>query len=144
MTETQFTPANARIMAARAAVARRIAAEKREAMLQEELAKPIAPALLPDDVFRLQSLARVRKQMDNVFGMMDDEQDPQKIDRLASALARLNEAERQLSNRSLPPSQKPVSPGKRRDLEPSGEPMPAQPSPAPKALRHNDPNEPNG
>jgi len=38
--------------------------------------------------------------------MIEDCDDPAKLDRLASAAIRLNEQERQLSNRSLPPTLK--------------------------------------
>lgn len=58
------------------------------------------------DEFRRLRLARVRKQLDKIDGMLAKESDPGKIDRLASAAIRLNEQERQLSNRSLPPTLK--------------------------------------
>ena len=48
-------------------------------------------------------LLRVRKQQERVDAMLLVETDPAKLDRLASAAMRLNEQERQLSNRSLPP-----------------------------------------
>lgn len=51
-------------------------------------------------------LLRVRKQQDRVDEMLLVEDDPAKLDRLASAAIRLNEQERQLSNRSLPPTLK--------------------------------------
>ena len=54
-------------------------------------------------------LARARKQIDKLDGMIEEETDPQKLDRLASALARLSEIERQLANRPLPGSFKPTA-----------------------------------
>lgn len=54
------------------------------------------------DEFRRLRLARVRAQLTSIDKMLADEKDPGKLDRLASASIRLNEQERQLSNRSLP------------------------------------------
>ena len=49
---------------------------------------------------------RVRAQLDKVDRMIAEERDPVKLDRLASTSARLEEQERRLSNRSLPPTLK--------------------------------------
>jgi hypothetical protein len=51
-------------------------------------------------------LVRVRKQLERIDGLIEVESDPAKLDRLASCAIRLNEQERQLSNRSLPPTLK--------------------------------------
>lgn len=80
----------------------------REAKLAAELAadapeEPQANSKLLTDKFTADRLRRVRKQLEKVDRMIDTETDPQKLDRLASAAARLNEQERQLSNRSMPP-----------------------------------------
>lgn len=40
------------------------------------------------------TLSRTRKQLDRLFELMAAEEDPQKLDRLASAIARLAEQER--------------------------------------------------
>lgn len=61
--------------------------------------------------FQEQRLVRVRKQLETIDGLIEkemakDSSDPGKLDRLASAAIRLNEQERQLSNRSLPPTLK--------------------------------------
>lgn len=60
--------------------------------------------------FRKIRLLRVRKQLDSIDRAIDEAMagivDPAKLDRLASAAIRLNEQERQLSNRSLPPTLK--------------------------------------
>ncbi len=61
---------------------------------------------LPQDKYQAKTLSRVRRQLEKCFEMMAKEEDPGKIDRLASAIARLNELDRQLSNRSLPPTLK--------------------------------------
>lgn len=58
------------------------------------------------EIYRTKRLSRVRKQLDLVDGMIEQEIDPSKLDRLASAQSRLSEQERQLSNRSLPPTLK--------------------------------------
>jgi hypothetical protein len=54
-------------------------------------------------------LSRVRLQLDRVDEMMMTEKDPQKLDRLASAQARLAEQERIMSGRPLPGSRRPVA-----------------------------------
>ena len=61
------------------------------------------------DGYLSKRLMRVRKQVDKLDGMIEEETDPQKLDRLASALARLSEIERQLANRPLPGSFKPTA-----------------------------------
>lgn len=63
--------------------------------------EPDVEAQMTEDFRRLR-LARVRKQLLEIDRMMTEEIDPAKLDRLASASIRLNEQERQLSNRSLP------------------------------------------
>lgn len=66
------------------------------------------------------TLSRTRKQLDRLFSLMEEEIDPQKLDRLASAIARLAEQERQLSGRPLPGSLRPRQEKSRRshDVEP--------------------------
>lgn len=54
-------------------------------------------------------LDRVRAQLDRVDAMMLTEDDPAKLDRLASAQARLSEQERILAGRPLPGSFRPQS-----------------------------------
>ena len=53
-------------------------------------------------------LERVRLQLDRVDAMMLTEDDPQRLDRLASAQMRLSEQERILAGRPLPGSRKPA------------------------------------
>lgn len=65
-----------------------------------------------DSLYNLKMLARVRKQLDRLFSMFADEPDPMKLDRLASAIARLSELERQLANRPLPGTLRPAAPSK--------------------------------
>lgn len=60
----------------------------------------------PDD-YMLRRLTRVRGQLDRLDVMMQTETDPQKLDRLASAQAKLAEQERQLAGRPLPGSLRP-------------------------------------
>lgn len=76
------------------------------------------------ELFQEQRLVRVRKQLEKLDGMLESELDPAKIDRLASAAARLEEQERRLSNRSLPPTLKAgtVKPSKRAASAPDPEP----------------------
>ncbi len=94
-----FTAENAREMAARANEAKRLAALQ---AANGDLPKP----LLPDEKHQKLTLSRVRAQLERCFQMMAKEEDPGKMDRLASAIARLNELDRQLTNRSMPPTLK--------------------------------------
>ena len=96
-----FTAANAREMAARSHEARR----ERSLMAEND---PATSANLPDYV--AQRLVRVRKQLDRLDRLIMTVEDPQKLDRLASAQARLSEQERILDGRPLPGSLKPKPP----------------------------------
>lgn len=96
-----FTSANAAEMAKRAAEAKLAAKEQTKlAALSPETESVFA------DQHRKLRLLRVRKQLEKIDKMFEAEMDPAKLDRLASAAIRLNEQERQLSNRSLPPTLK--------------------------------------
>lgn len=48
-------------------------------------------------------LERVRRQLDRVDAMLAEETDPARIDKLCAASSKLEEQERRLSDRSLPP-----------------------------------------
>ncbi len=113
-----FTRENAREMAARANEAKQLAAIQ---AANGDLPKP----LLPEDKHQKLTLSRVRRQLERCFEMMAREGDPGKIDRLASAIARLNELDRQLSNRSLPPTLKANAPAAKR-AKSSPQPEPEQ------------------
>lgn len=115
-----FTASNAGEMAKRGAIAR--VANKLRAV-------PIDQEPIQADEFRRMRLARVRAQLNTLDKLIADEMakdapDPAKLDRLASAAIRLNEQERQLSNRSLPPTLKAgtVKPSKRAASAPDPEP----------------------
>lgn len=84
--------------------------------------RPIQPCNEPqeNDTFRLTQLAITRAQIKNVNKLIGDEQDAVKLDRLASALSRLLEAERQLSGRPLPGSLRPTQ-SRSKDKQPSAE-----------------------
>jgi hypothetical protein len=106
-----FTTANAREMAARSQAARR------QRTTQREAAREVAPGLPQtnpqqddDALFIAKRLARVRKQLDRIDGMIEKETDPMKLDRLASAIARLAEQERLLAGRPMPGSFRPKKP----------------------------------
>jgi hypothetical protein len=106
-----FTAANAREMAARS----HAACLKRTT--QREAAPEVAPGLpqsnpQPNDdtLFIAKRLARVRNQLDRLDGMIEKEIDPMKLDRLASAQARLSEQERLLAGRPGPGSFRPKKP----------------------------------
>lgn len=81
---------------------------RRSGELRRNKSKAIALPKPELDPYTAQILTRTRKQVKSTLDMLESETDPQKIDRLASALARLNEIERQLANRPLPGSLKPT------------------------------------
>lgn len=126
-----ITRENAAEMARRGALARK--ARKLRAV-------PIDFEPVTTDEFRRLRLARVRVQLSAMDKLMDKEiaakePDATRIDKLASALIRMNEQERQLSNRSLPPTLK-ASPVPKRTgplppqfHEPEPEPAPSDSSP---------------
>lgn len=58
----------------------------------------------PADEFHVRRLARVRVQWEALDSMIAEETEPAKLDRLIAALARIEEIERRLSSRSLPPT----------------------------------------
>jgi hypothetical protein len=67
-----------------------------------------APTEEPTDGYRSARLVRVRAQLDRIDDMMIEEDDPAKLDRLASAQARLSEQERILRGEPLPGSRRPA------------------------------------
>ena len=81
---------------------------------------------IPDE-YRAKRLARVRKQLDRIDDLMDEECDPQKLDRLASAQARLAEQERILRGEPLPGSRRPAP--ERRGSRGTGSQTPQQVAP---------------
>lgn len=60
------------------------------------------------DDYHARRIMRVRQQLDRIDAMLMEEEDAQKIDRLASAQLRLSEQERVMSGRPLPGSRKPL------------------------------------
>jgi hypothetical protein len=114
-----FTKQNAAENAIKAHEARKQRLEAEQIQRDAEAANALTMQAPADD-YRATTLARVRIQLDKIFNMMLAEDDPAKIDRLASAQARLGEQERQLSNRPLPGSLKPTSRSSksRSDVEP--------------------------
>lgn len=66
------------------------------------------------DYYTVKRLSRVRRQIDSLSNDLDAETDATKKDRLASAISRLSEIERQLANRPLPGSWKPTQAPKKR------------------------------
>jgi hypothetical protein len=76
------------------------------------------PSPAPDpqhkDPFTTDQRDTVRAQMKRLNGLMKEEADPQKLDRLASAYAKLAEQERILDGRPLPGSHRPSAGPTRR------------------------------
>jgi hypothetical protein len=80
---------------------------KQELEEERQIAIEAMRQQLDIDSYVAANLARVRKQLDKVAEMLLREDDPAKIDRLASAQSRLAEQERQLAGRPLPGSLRP-------------------------------------
>lgn len=125
---TIWTPEQARLNAAKSAASRKsLAAHRRESIKQaakQAAANPFQaltaqPATVQltgthgPDTFARERLAKVRKQVLKLDCLLSDacddpELDPGHIDKLASAISRLSEIERQLSDRPLPGSKRPA------------------------------------
>ena len=114
----QITAANAREMAAKAHEARQRNKAERETVREGESTNPqlmsqTGPQTPASDGYASRLLVRVRGEIDAVLDALAAERakaggpDPTRIDRYASAFARLAEAERQLSDRPLPGSKRP-------------------------------------
>lgn len=97
-----ITSQNAREMALRSAAARR----QRKAAVEAALANPAPPPAPSADYVQAQ-ITRMRGQIDRVHYRLAQEKNPQAIERLATALARLVEQERILSGRPLPGAHRP-------------------------------------
>ena len=100
---------------------------KPEPAPEPEPPQPIAiqPAMPPLEFekFPLSQLGRVRKHLGRLNNLLDHETDPQKLDRLASATAKLCEVERILAGRPLPGSHRPKSGGSSRGTGNRAEPI---------------------
>lgn len=105
-----ITSQNAAEMAQRSHEARR----QRKLAEQTKPAKPLTEPLEAGDSYVTRRLLRVRGQLDRLDAMLDDEEDPGRIDKLCSAIARLGEQERQLADRPLPGSRRPTKESNRR------------------------------
>lgn len=98
---------------------------------------PEQPPLLNGD-FQKTRIPRVREQIQQLDSLFETESDPQKLDRLASALARLYEIERLASGRPLPGSMRPSPAPTRRQSQAYTAPMiedDVAPQPAPAAAK---------
>jgi len=83
---------------------------KAEAIIQPipaPIQSPPAQAENHADDFIAQRLVRVRKQLDRIDAMIEEEDDPQRLDRLAAASMRLSDQEFALSNRPKPGNRRP-------------------------------------
>lgn len=97
-------------------------------------AMPANAAEIPGEVaddYASQTMIRVRSILDGQLKRIVDEDDPNKIDRLASAISKLAELDRQLSGRPLPGTLKPTSKPPKRNTSSFPEPIPCEPGPLP-------------
>lgn len=113
----RFTPANARELAeksklSRLAKAQRLAQEHAELVKLAEKGKELAlahalqekpaPAIEPEEQYRLARLARTREQIEQLDKQLEAETDPKAIKSLADALARMVDVEFALAKRPKP------------------------------------------
>lgn len=111
-----FTSDNAREMARRSVEARRRYAEarrQREATREATVAALLVAPAPSQDTYVERRLACVRAQLGRIDAMLLQETDPQRLDRLAAACARLSEVERQLAGRPAPGAYRPSVPRRR-------------------------------
>ena len=121
----RFTSANSREFAVKSRESRRIAKIARDQLLANAIV--IAAKIPEHPTYLTERLARVRLQLDRIDEMMLTENDPSKLDRLASAQMRLAEQERLLCDRPLPGSRKPLAEKASKDIGPGAwiaEPVP--------------------
>lgn len=96
-------------------VARELAAKSHEArrrnkeLREQAAAEPQPVPQNPSESYVDKRLIRVRAQIDMLSDMLEAEEDPAKIDRLANAITRLSGLEREYANRPLPGTLKPSS-----------------------------------
>lgn len=103
----RFTPANARLFAARGLESKRQRKLARQAIDVNGPQKTVKQRSASDE-YLTKRLVRVRKQLSKLDQLIESELDPQKLDRLASAQSRLSEQERILAGRPLPGSHRPT------------------------------------
>lgn len=98
---------NAKLLAKKSWDARR--AKKQAAQEIEQASnQPSKPLQKASDDYTASRLVRVRKQLNMLDKMLEEESSAQAIDKLASAIAKLSELERTLAGRPLPGSFRPV------------------------------------
>lgn len=102
---TAFTAETARKAAGLSIIARKAATQRRIDQANAIIQAP--PAAAQDQVFQAQRLACVRAQLAKIDRMIAEEEDPQRLDRLASAQARLSVQEFALAGRPMPGSRRP-------------------------------------
>ena len=112
-----FSGEYARKMSKLAVLARKAAADRRKAAAiieAEAERRRIEAGWTPPTIenYPAKRLSRVRAQLDKLDAMIADEVDPQKLDRLASAQAKLSEQERILDGRPMPGAYRPLKPRK--------------------------------
>lgn len=131
MPKVLFSPENAKEMQKRAIEARKrnrdtlIAKATKAQELQNATQLPAKPDTYTDKMLR-----RVRKEIDRIVERLGTEDDPNKLDRIASAWSKLAEIERQYADRPLPGTKKPAEAAKARpQRRVFDEPMPDDPEP---------------
>ncbi len=124
----KFPPEIAAEMQRRSMEVRRRRIEEMELAAKEQ---EVADKLAAAEAAKLKGyagkqLVRVRVQLDRLDALMAAEVDPNKLDRLASAIAKLSQLERELDGRPLPGSLKPSNKPDRRQSHALPEPEPTQ------------------
>jgi hypothetical protein len=115
-----FTRENAPEMARRSNAVQ--AQRRRERLTAAPFAPAPHPAMQEGDSYVALRLVRVRAQLDRIDRMIQEEKDPQKLDRLAAASMRLSDQEFALAGRPKPGNRRPPT---RADPRPPARDLPA-------------------
>jgi hypothetical protein len=117
MPKIYFTSLTARLASAKGHEAKRLRKANSTTAAILAAVPPPPPPDMPD-VYLAQRLTRVRAQLDRIDAMLLVESNPQHLDRLAAACARLSEVERQLAGRPAPGAYRPSAPRRRVESQP--------------------------
>jgi DNA repair exonuclease SbcCD ATPase subunit len=113
MPTVPFTTETARANVPKSVESRLRRKREQQELIASLLAK-ISQSAAPNDDFTERRVNRIRKQLETLDGRLDElssapDIDAAAIDRVASAISRLSELERQLSGRPLPGSLRPTA-----------------------------------
>jgi homoaconitase/3-isopropylmalate dehydratase large subunit len=85
-----------------------IAEHARQIILAHALEKRVAPAVVPEEVYRLEQLVRVRRQIDNLWKGFETAGNAKDQQAIATAIQKLTDLEFALAKRPKPGALRPV------------------------------------